>query len=559
MRDAVLYTLAQAALGGSVELATAPASAADPLVRPFVRSQVKAAIEAARSMTKEPQDEHLLRLAFLIKLGPLAPGLSPDDVRGVAAAFASEAKRYEEPRRPRRSFTLAVLACLVAAGGVVAFFALRKPADARFLESSFGVALAEPLTELGLADETKKREEAREAIVSDGVRSQLGDETFSLLQAALDAPDTYLQSKAPYEDATAELARTVDDLNDALEKDRVPAFLAVETREGDIGQRRAALYAFTVRQRADVSVRGASLRVMWGYRMDNIGAGWLTVMHTPGSRWARVNLDIVSEVWSDLLVPVVLREKPSRIGGKSSGEDSRALEKTLRGILREDLRSCVGIDDATFARLADLIEQRDSRYEILKKQFKFYRGTLSAVQTPAARLRIARIGKDPMIDQALEYDARLRAEIDPLTKAIEPFALAAEERAVYAELTKEKLLPEHEALGSDGAIAGTLALISHPRTCYRFDLASVVLEIAGDWGQWGRAHPGVTVLDGLLTELELGGAKDWFPDKGFQEAGLAVALDKLMKKPEADVQKAAARAYKKLFGADPSDYVRRLR
>jgi hypothetical protein len=69
----------------------------------------------------------------------------------------------------------------------------------------------------------------------------------------------------------------------------------------------------------------------------------------------------------------------------------------------------------------------------------------------------------------------------------------------------------------------------------------------------------VAVLDGLLVELELAGAKEWFPAKGLQQGPLAVALGDLLKKPEADVQKAAARAYRKLFGADPSDYVRKAR
>ncbi len=559
MRETVLYTLAQAALGGEAELATAPASAADPMLRPFVKAQVRSAIRAAREAAKGQGDEHVLKLAFLLKLGPLAPGLAADDARGVAAAFAAEAKPYEAPRKPSRVLTLLVLAGAVAAIGAVLFFKLRPAADARFVESPLGVALAEPLTELSLADETKKKEKARAEVLSDDVKSQLGDETFALLQTAIDAPDVYLQSKSEYEAASADLAKSVDDLDDALEKAQIPAFLAVEPREGSIGQRRATLHAFVVRERADVSVRGANVKVVWGYRLDNLGSGWFTVMRTPGSSWVRVNLDMVSEVWSDLLVPVLARDKPSRIGGKSSHEDTRALEKTIRTAMRDDLRTCVGIDDPTFARLADAIEQRDSRFEILKDKFKFYRGTFSVVLTPATRKGIQKIGEDAMIDQALDWDSRLRTELDALTKAIEPFALVAEERGVYAELTKEKFLAEHEALAGDGVVAGTLAVLSHPRRCYRFDLAHVVLEMLGDFREWRRTHPAVTVLGGLLGELGLGAAADWFPEKGLDEPALMVALDKLMQKPEGDVQAAAKRAYRTYFGADPAAYERKPR
>jgi hypothetical protein len=559
MRDLVLYTLAQAALGGEIELATAPASAADPLLRPLVRARVRSAVAAARGATKVAADDHVLRLAFLLALGPLAPGLSADDQRGVASAFAVDAKPYEAPRAPSRKISLAVLGMVLALVGLAAYIKLRPSADARFLESPLGVAFADPLTELGLADETKKHEKARGEILSDGVRSQLGKETFGLLEAAIAAPEAYRQSKAPYEEASGDLAQTIDALNDAFEKDAVPAFLAADPREGSIGQRDTVLYGYNVRERANVTVRGATVKVMWGYRVDNLGAGWGTVMRSPGSSWARVNLDIVSEVWSDLLVPVVVREKPSVIGEKSMPEELRSLEKVLRTAMREDLRSCVGIDDETLARVTDAIEQRESRHDILKKRFKFHRGTSSVFQTPAARNAIAKIADDPMIEQALEWDSRLRADAEPLTKTLEPFALVAEERALYAELTKERLLPEYEALGGDARVAGTLALLSHPRRCYRFDLAHVIFDLLADWSRWEQAHPSLTILSGLLGELELGTPDKWFSVRGVGIRAVSEALEKVMKMPEADVQQAAKRAYRRYFGGDPSAYERTKR
>ncbi|NUO48839.1 MAG: hypothetical protein HOV80_08285 [Polyangiaceae bacterium] len=561
MRDSVLYTLAQAALGGEIELATVPASAADPILRPFVRAQVRSAIAHAKTTAPNASDEHVLKLAFLLKLGPLAPGLSPDDVRGVASAFAIESKPYEAPRAPTRRITLAVLGIFLAILGAAFYFRLRPSADARFLDSPFGVALADPLTDFGLADETKKREKSRGDILSDDVRSQLGKATFTLLETAIDAPDVYLRSKAPFDEASGDLARAFDELDEALEKDGVPAFLAIEPREGDIGQRASVIYALHVRERADVSVRGANVKVAWGYRIDNLGAGWATVMRAPGSSWARVNLDVVSEAWSDLLVPVVIREKPSSIGGKGTPEDLRSLEKTLRTGMREDLRTCVGLDDATVLRIADAIEQRDSRFGILKDRFKFHRGSISAFQTPSARNEIKKIADDPMIDQALDWDSRIRADIDPITKGIAPFALVAEERALYAALTKEKFLADVEGAsgGGDAIVAGTLALLSHPRPCYRFDLSALLFELLPYWTSWRDGHPSLTILDSLLTELELGGKDKWLPPKGLDVAALATALEKLAQKPPADIEAAAKRAYKKLFGADPAEYVRKKR
>src|SRR5690349_6701990 len=102
MRDAVLYTLAQAALVGSVELAPQPASAVDPLLRPFVKAQVRAAITSAAAATKLNEDEHVLRLAFLRKRGSLPDKLDVDDRSAVLEAFEVAAKPYEAVRKPSR-------------------------------------------------------------------------------------------------------------------------------------------------------------------------------------------------------------------------------------------------------------------------------------------------------------------------------------------------------------------------------------------------------------------------------------------------------------------------
>ncbi len=559
MREGVLYTLAQAAFAGEPELATAPASALDPLLRPLARAQVRASIRAARAATQVADDEHVLRLAFLLRLGGLAPGLSPDDQRGVRAAFESEAKRYEEVRPPSRKLTLAVVALLAVLGAGVAALLLRAPASARFLDSPLGVALATPLTEFSLADETKKREKARAELLGDGVKSQLGKENAALFEATLDALDDFQRSKAPFEQAADELAQKTDALDEALEKASIPAFLVAEPREGQLGARTSALFALHVRERADVSVRGASVKVVWGYRLDNLGAGWFTVSRAVGSSWALVNLDIVSEAWSDLLAPVVVREKPSPFGGKDSPEDARALEKVLRTALREELRTCVGLDDGTVLRLTDAVEQRDSRYEILKQKFKFHRSTSSVFQTPAARNLLVKMGDDPLIEQALSWDARLRSDFEPLTKAIEPIALVEEESAIYGMLAKEKLLPEIEVDADDQAVSGTLAVLSHPRRCYRFDLAYVLFDGVRFWNDWGPGHRAVVAFAALLEELGLPGRSEWLGKKGLDKNAASSALAKVMERSPEEVQAAARRAYKKLFGVDPADYVRKVR
>jgi hypothetical protein len=128
-------------------------------------------------------------------------------------------------------------------------------------------------------------------------------------------------------------------------------------------------------------------------------------------------------------------------------------------------------------------------------------------------------------------------------------------------LTKEKFLSDVDGAtgGGDATVAGTLALLSHPRACYRFDLSGLLFELLPYWTSWRDGHPSLTILHALLTELELGGKEKWLPPKGLDVPALATTLEALMKKPEGDIQAAAKRAYKKLFGADPAEYVRKKR
>src|SRR4051812_28169152 len=99
MNETVLYVLAQAAHTGELELATAAARVADPLVRPFVKSAVRASIQSATKATKVATSEHVLRLAFLLRAGKAPSGEAKDDEVAVNEAFDLAAKPYEEERK----------------------------------------------------------------------------------------------------------------------------------------------------------------------------------------------------------------------------------------------------------------------------------------------------------------------------------------------------------------------------------------------------------------------------------------------------------------------------
>lgn len=574
MRDAVLYTLAQAATAGMPELATQPASVFDPLLRPFIKMQVRAAITRASTSTKLANGEHILRLAFLQKLGPLPKDVGPDDEAAVTKAFDAGAKPWEQTRKPRRLLTLLVALGVLAGAGLLLFLKLRPSDEARFISSPLGLALAEPLTRFSDGNASSKREAARKDILAEPVRKQIGDEAFKLLEIALDGPTEFTTSKNPPEEDGKVLADKAKAFNDALEKQKIPGFLGVEMSARKDDTRTAGLFAMQVHERAKVTVNDKTLDVTWGYRLDEGRVGRARVARPLGADWAVVSLDVVANIWPKLIIPTVMLQKSSG-SMKEASKEMLDFEKLVGKIIREDIRSCVGVDDATMERLTDEIQQRDDRYKQVEKNFKLEdkMDKPTIFQTPAARVELNKMKDDALVAEALEWDDRLRSDYDPISKVLAPFARAEEEFYLYGLLAEEKIVdgaskedaPEEEdpdaprrspspkLLSSTISLAGRLAALSRDSKCYKLESAyhlyqSVIYLMKED----------VLMLGSLLGELGLATHETW-GTRGINQTLLGSTLTEALGKSPAELRAAAAKAYEKWFGHGPMEYKRVVR
>lgn len=572
MRDAVLYTLAQAATAGMPELATQPANVFDPLLRPFIKMQVRSAISKAASSTKLQNGEHILRLAFLQKLGPLPQEVGVDDEAAVSKAFEAQAKPWEQARKPRRLLTLLVAVSVLAGAGLLLYLKLRPSNEARFISSPLGLALAEPLTRFSEGNESSKREAARKDILAEPVRKQIGDDAFKLLEIALDGPSEFTTSKNPPEQDGKTLADKAKAFNEALEKQKIPGFLGVEANARKDDTRTAGLFALQVHERAKVTVNDKTLDVTWGYRLDEGRAGRARVARPLGADWAVVNLDTVANIWPKLIIPTVMLQKASG-NMKEAAKELLDFEKLVGKIIREDIRSCVGVDDATMERLTDEIQQRDDRYKQVEKNFKLEdkmdRPTI--FQTPAARVELNKMKDDPLVAEALEWDDRLRSDYDPITKVLAPFARAEEESYLYGLLAEEKIVaksepkePEEDDLEarprrgrrppvdtlSTISLAGRLAALSREGKCPKLETAYHLYQSV-----LNLSPEDVMVLGSLLGELGLATDETWAP-YGINQSLLGSTLAEALGKSPADIRAAAVKAYEKWFGHAPLEYKR---
>lgn len=575
MRDSVLYTLAQAATAGMPELATQPASVFDPLLRPFIKMQVRSAITKASTSTKLSNGEHILRLAFLQKLGPLPKDVSVDDEAAVTTAFEASSKPWEQTRKPRRLITLLVALGILAGAGLLLFLKLRPSNEARFISSPLGIALAEPLTRFSDGNASSKREAARKDILAEPVRKQIGDEAFKLLEIALDGPSEFTTSKNPPEEDGKVLADKAKAFNEALEKQKIPGFLGVDSAARKDDTRTAGLFAMQVHERAKVTVNDKTLDVTWGYRLDEGRVGRARVARPLGADWAFVNLDTVANIWPKLIIPTVMLQKPSG-NMKEASKEMMDFEKLVGKIIREDIRSCVGVDDATMERLTDEIQQRDDRYKQVEKNFKLEdkMDKPTIFQTPAARVELNKMKDDALVAEALEWDDRLRSDYDPITKVLAPFARAEEELYLYGLLAEEKIVadtPKEDTPDEDDpdaprppnsgpklltstiSLAGRLAALSRESKCYKLESAyhlyqSVIYLMKED----------VYLLGSLLGELGLATHETWGA-RGINQTLLGSTLTEALGKSPAEIRAAAAKAYEKWFGHGPMEYKRVVR
>lgn len=580
MSDKALYVLAQAGYAGEMEYALMPARVADPLARPFLKSAVKAAIAKAEAATKEQKSDHVLRLAFLMKAGKVPAGASPDDVEAIQAAFTEHAKPYETPRKTRWLATPLLAVGVLAAAGTVAWLKFKPSANESFMTSPFAISLAQPLTDfVG----PKKHDEAKAILLSDPVKDQLGD-TFPLWKETIEGPAKLYESGANFPEAAKVVQKTTSDLNDALAKKKLPVYVSLQPKEASKSH---TFLSLEVVDRAHVTVGDKALRVVEGYRMDNVEDGWQLVAQSEGSDWVRVNLSLYSHYWLDLIAPSVYRGKP--IATLPTAGEGPKLDKALSAALKGEINQCVGLDDKMLDTLAIAAEERRPRFENIAKKFKSYDDAprqRPIFMTQAVRADMTTALKEDATP-LLEWEDKVRALVPEYSKVLVEFARADEHAWIYAQQAFETP-PPPPPKSEDAStarppraanprkyneLAGWLAYLGSKTKCYRLGLgyAIVVLTKSRDGGGADARS-----LKQLAADFE-GQPADWVFDKALTMSDgptgldlamslvlMELALDTdpivgataLLKKSDDEIQAAALKAYEKRFGHPPKAYTR---
>lgn len=587
MSDRLLYVLAQAGYAGEMEYALMPARVADPLVRPFLKGAVRSAIKRAESATKEQKSDHVLRLAFLLEAKKARPAVladgANDDVDAVKAAFVEHAKPYETPRKTSYLLTPLLAVGILAGAGTVAYLKLKPTANESFMSSPFAIAVAQPLTDfVG----PKKHEEGKKILLSDPVKDQLGD-TWGLWKDTIEGPAKLYESGANFAEAAKAVQKTTSDLNDALAKKKLPVYVSLQPKEASKSH---TFISFEVVDRASVKVGDKALRVVEGYRMDNVDDGWQLLAQSEGSDWVRVNLSLYSHYWLDLIAPSVYRGKP--ISTLPSSGDGPKLEKALAAAFKGEINTCIGLDDKALDALSIAVEERRPRFDNIAKKFKSYDDTprnKPIFLTPAVRYDMTTALKDEA-NPLMEWEDKVRAMVGDYSKVLVEFARADEFAWIYAKQNLETPPPpgndENTGRPKRGAnvakyndLAGWLALLASGPSrggpkCYRFALSYAILNMAKARDSAGGAD--TRSLKELANDFRDFPA-DWVFDKaltmsdGPTGVDLALflvltelALDTdpilggaaLLKKTDEEIQAAAAKAYEKRFGHPPTAYAR---
>ncbi|MFO0616270.1 MAG: hypothetical protein U0414_26990 [Polyangiaceae bacterium] len=575
MSDKLLYVLAQAGYAGEMEYALMPARVADPLLRPVLKSSVRSAIKRAEAATKEQKSDHVLRLAFLLEAKKVPEGTSNDDVGAIQAAFAEHAKPYEAVRKTSWSMTPLLVVAGLAAGGTVAYLQLKPTANESFMSSPFAIAVAQPLTDFVGA---KKHEDGKKILLSDPVKDQLGD-TWPLWRDTIEGPAKLYESGANFPEVAKAVQKTTSDLNDALAKKKLPVYVSLQPKEASKSH---TFIAFEVVDRATAKIGDKSLRIVEGYRMDDVDDGWQLVAQSEGSDWVRVNLSLYSHYWLDLIAPSVYRGKPISTV-PTSGEGPK-LDKALSAAFKGEINQCIGLDDKALDALSVAVEERRPRFETIAKKFKAYDDAprnKPIFLTPAVRADMTKALKDEATP-LLEWEDKVRAKVTDYSKVLVEFARADEHAWIYAHQNLET--PPPPPKGDEGQdrpkrpmlapkyndLAGWLAFLASKPKCYRLGLSYVILLAT-------KPHEGGTKTVAELQQDFPDFPADWVFDKGLTlidgpggldlavylvlgELGLdtnpLVGATALLKKTDEEIQAAAQKAYEKRFGHAPTAYAR---
>jgi hypothetical protein len=599
-----LHVLAEAAEIGLPEAAAVPASAFDPILRPFIKKNVARAVAAATARTTSPRGDHVLRLAFLDRLGSAPNDLDPNDERAVEKAFDTLAAPYLPPRRagatanpnggiyrepaadrdatsapddlrrPKRRWPITVPAAIIALLSVlatVATFVLPRvwptPA-ARFRKTPFGKALGEPLTDVVVdSDRFRIDGAARAKILGGDVRSQIGEDAYRALESTVDElPRVGRSTESSIDRALADLYANVNQLDAKLAAAKVPAHLHAygsSTSGGPV----AWLTSYFVEQREELAFDGMPVRFVWGRRIDGLNLADNRLYKAHAEDWAIVAMDLVEEeLVQTLLAPLAIGAPLAPSDAAPAGSPRAELSITASRVVVAELVEATHVSRADAASLHHAIAQRNEIAGSLAK-LGYRLPATSGIELSASTQRFVMRAREghPREEALLEDYLRLndraagyRRDVAPAVAALT--RIEEEELGGYLFEQKRVATVSFPKLGeaadqprARALVATSLAMLARPQECTKLALWRMLLPAFDAQSYDGAASMAASMA--LLNALKLGRPADPFlvdEDDAFMRA-----FAKALELPPARIREAAEAAYKDLFGHAAPSFVRK--
>jgi hypothetical protein len=596
-----LHVLAEAAEIGLPETATVPARAFDPVLRPFIRKNVRKAIAAASTKTTSKHGDHLLRLAFLHALpaGALPPDLDPNDERAVDRAFVTLAAPYLPPRdepnaaqkeggayrvtaadredtafverkRPRRRWPItvpAVVVLLLATTAAVAMFLLPRlvpTPEARFRKTPLGQALGEPLTDVVVASNRGGDAAARAKLLTPEVKAQIGEDAYASLERAVgELRHVRTDGMTEIDGALAPLFLEVNELDAKLAARKVPAHLHVYGSASS-GKWVVWLTSYVVERREELAFDGTPVRFVWGRRLDGLNLSDSSLYKAHAEDWGVVSMDRLEQAFVQTLLAPLAKGAPMAPDDSAPEKSARAeMSRTATRVIADEILTVTKVSAVDAAALHNAIAQRNEIAGSLSKMgYRF--PVSSGIELSASTVRrVARSMEEYPHDRALLQDflrkndraVSYRREVAPVVAILTQL----EEEALGGVIVEQKrlkdvteLLKLDEDVANDprarAVVAASLGMLARTQECPRLALWRVVRPFFDRDSSDVEAATATAFV--LLRRLGLA------PNDEYDTfmRGLRAALEL----PPAQVRAAAAATYRDIFGRDPPPFSRKV-
>lgn len=540
----------------------------DPLLRGRVRRAMKQALDAARADLLEASPEQVVQAAFL-QLHPRGKDVDIKDALAVANRFAELKDSAEVPKSSTRLPSLVTFLSLglvvILVGSVFLYKKLKPTPEDAFLATPLGEALDEPLTGFVVAvDKAQDAKPFTDKLLSPAVRKQTGDEAYNRLSDVVSASIAMSKTK-PTDELYLDYNKKLNALNLAFTDAKVPAFLYAYLETTNDGLSSNWLMAYVVRRRFAVNIAGNELKVMWGKRIDRLNFNMTaTGLISPGHDFVMLPIEYNEYYFLDrLLLPSGTNGTLGLDIGRDNNEAVLTAGRKAAPLVFEEIvaNSEFTKEDAEY--VASELKRRDLGIQALRQKNYRLRGDVTLRMPEALVDQLDEIN-DPDAQQVVKAADRLEGYQLQVDSALTHVMEIQQREFVVEQLEKKRLggdqFPLPEEAGKDSVdkrafVSSRLMLLLREQPCPRIALWRTAAAGLSDVTSLPRAHGSAFVLSLLGHELGLLPKDQWLSALRRQRNQLAQLTEKLFDKSPAEIQKAAATVYERVFKSKPPEVV----